>query len=59
MRVFDVMRRLDGETTRRLPIVDDDGSLDGAVTVDDTYTVGQNISKPIFVQKSPLAVFRG
>jgi len=23
------------------------------------YTVGQNISKPIFVQKSPLAVFRG
>jgi CBS domain-containing protein len=44
MNVFDVVRRLDGETIRRLPIVDDDGSLEGIVTLDDIlYLLGTEL----------------
>lgn len=35
MSVFDVVQWLDEENIRRLPIVDDDGSLEGIVTLDD------------------------
>ena len=35
MTVFDVLRRLSEQDIRRLPIVDDDGSLQGIVTLDD------------------------
>lgn len=35
MSVFDALRRLEEEDIRRLPIVDDDGELQGIVTLDD------------------------
>lgn len=35
MNVFDVVRRLGDESVRRLPIVADDGTLEGIVTLDD------------------------
>lgn len=35
MSVFDVVQWLDEENIRRLPIVDEDGSLEGIVTLDD------------------------
>lgn len=35
MSIFDALRRLEEENVRRLPIVDEDGSLVGIVTLDD------------------------
>lgn len=35
MSVFDALNRLSESSIRRLPIVDDDGKLDGIVTLDD------------------------
>lgn len=35
MSVFDALQRLGDESIRRLPIVDDDGKLEGIVTLDD------------------------
>jgi len=35
MSVFDVLERLGDEEIRRLPIVDEDGNLEGIVTLDD------------------------
>lgn len=39
MTVFDVLRQLDDEDIRRLPIVDDDGALEGIVTLDDVIVL--------------------
>lgn len=35
MSVFDALNRLSDESIRRLPIVDEDGTLEGIVTLDD------------------------
>lgn len=35
MSIFDALQRLEDENVRRLPIVDEDGSLEGIVTLDD------------------------
>lgn len=39
MTVFEVVRRLDAEGVRRLPIVDDDGALQGIITLDDVLVL--------------------
>lgn len=39
MDVFDVLRRLEAEEVRRLPIVDEDGSLEGIVALDDVLVL--------------------
>lgn len=39
MTVFDVVRRLGDEGIRRIPIVDDDGALEGIVTLDDVLVL--------------------
>jgi CBS domain-containing protein len=39
MNVFEVVRRLDQESIRRLPVVDEDGSLAGIITLDDVLVL--------------------
>lgn len=39
MSVFDVVQRLEEEQVRRLPIVDEDGALEGIVTLDDVFVL--------------------
>lgn len=39
MTVFEVLDRMEDEAIRRLPIVGDDGSLEGIVTLDDVFVL--------------------
>jgi len=46
LTVFDALRQLKDEGIRRLPIVDDDGTLEGIVTLDDIFVLlGSELNK--------------
>jgi CBS domain-containing protein len=53
LSVFDVLRKLNDENVRRLPIVDDDGELEGIVTLDDVLVLlGSELGKAAEIIKA-------